>query len=42
MVRLFPDLATLNLSKKSGHAEIRLRDGRTSESPSTSLLDLMG
>lgn len=42
MVRLFPDLATLNLSKKSGHAEVRLRDGRTSESPSTSLLDLMG
>lgn len=29
MVRLFPDLATLNLSKKSGHAEVRLRDGRT-------------
>ena len=40
MVRLFPDLATLNLSKKSGHAEVRLRDNRSDESPSLNLLDL--
>lgn len=42
MVRLFPDLASLNLSKKSGHAEVRLRDNRTTEAPSVSLLDLLG
>jgi hypothetical protein len=28
MVELFPDLATLNLKKKSGKAEVRLRDSR--------------
>lgn len=28
MVELFPDLCTLNLTKRSGHAEVRLRDRR--------------
>lgn len=31
MVRLFPELATLNLSKKSGHAEVRLKDNRSAD-----------
>jgi hypothetical protein len=31
MVRLFPELATLNLSKKSGHAEVRLKDNRSTD-----------
>ena len=33
MVRLFPDLCSLNLSKKSGHPEVRLKDRRPSDTP---------
>lgn len=40
MVRLFPQLASLNLSKKSGHAEVRLKDNRNKQEDA--LDDLLG